>query len=362
MDIAPVLPRAQARRRADAGARRGEIRAVTHRSSRRSTARSRRMGTCVIHEYAKRGTCTTRCPTPAASFPSAKPPRTSCTRWRPPSRTPRASYAPRHQARVLISDGDDGLLTDFGFALDYRKSKCVTRLGTTDYMAPEIVRCDKARRDRASRAGSKRVRPRSRLLGHRGFGVRVPGGRRRSRGGTTEETCAHSRGGRARDFDIPAEAGVCRGCLTRDPASSSPRSRCCSTPGSGRTSGARSRGTRRRDRRRPRRRGRVRQARCTSRRRDAGARLGRHKSASAGFFPAAEAALAERGGEGDAGPSARLPSLDHGGGLRSQSVTNVVGENLKRGLGRVREFLFWEQRGRSNRGRGGDDAEHDMGA
>ena len=95
---------------------------------------------------------------------------------------------------------------------------------------------------------------------------------------------------------------------------------------------------------------------------DAGARLGRHKSASAGFFPAAEAALAERGGEGDAGPSARLPSLDHGGGLRSQSVTNVVGENLKRGLGRVREFLFWEQRGRSNRGRGGDDAEHDMGA
>lgn len=39
-------------------------------------------------------------------------------------------------------------LTDFGFAVDYRRNRCVTRLGTTDYMAPEIVRCDKARRDK----------------------------------------------------------------------------------------------------------------------------------------------------------------------------------------------------------------------
>ena len=38
-------------------------------------------------------------------------------------------------------------LTDFGFAVHYRTNRCVTRLGTTDYMAPEIVRCDKARRD-----------------------------------------------------------------------------------------------------------------------------------------------------------------------------------------------------------------------
>ena len=38
-------------------------------------------------------------------------------------------------------------LTDFGFAVHYRTNRCVTRLGTVDYMAPEIVRCDKARRD-----------------------------------------------------------------------------------------------------------------------------------------------------------------------------------------------------------------------
>ena len=38
-------------------------------------------------------------------------------------------------------------LTDFGFAVDYTKNRLVTRLGTTDYMAPEIVLCDKARRD-----------------------------------------------------------------------------------------------------------------------------------------------------------------------------------------------------------------------
>jgi serine/threonine protein kinase len=63
---------------------------------------------------------------------------------------------------LLISDGGDScLLTDFGFALDYKKSKCVTRLGTTDYMAPEIVRCDKARRDEL------------RALGKNGYGPEV---------------------------------------------------------------------------------------------------------------------------------------------------------------------------------------------
>ena len=55
---------------------------------------------------------------------------------------------------VLLSDHGGCLLTDFGFALDYRKNRCVTRLGTTDYMAPEIVMCDKPRRD-ALRAADK---------------------------------------------------------------------------------------------------------------------------------------------------------------------------------------------------------------
>ena len=87
----------------------------------------------------------------------------------------------------------------------------------------------------------------------------------------------------------------------------------------------------------------------------AGAWLGRHKSASAGFFPAAEAALAEHGADGDAGPSARRLSLEHSLGLwRSQSLTNVVGENLKRGLGRIRELVFSGQSEHSDRNYGGD--------
>jgi hypothetical protein len=86
---------------------------------------------------------------------------------------------------------------------------------------------------------------------------------------------------------------------------------------------------------------------------DAGAWLGRHKSASAGFYPAALAALAERGGDDDAGPSASRLSLDHGVGLRSQSLTNVMGQNLKRGLGRIREFVF-SGSGHSNPGNFGD--------
>ena len=49
---------------------------------------------------------------------------------------------------LLLGEADDGCkLTDLGFATDFWKNRCVTRLGTTVYMAPEIVACDKPRRD-----------------------------------------------------------------------------------------------------------------------------------------------------------------------------------------------------------------------
>ena len=347
--------------------------AVTHRSIATFHGSFEEDGNvCMIHEYAKRGDVYNALSDAGGVFSERK---TAAQIVHPVASAVAYLHARGLMHRdikpenLLISDGDDGcLLTDFGFALNYRKSKCVTRLGTTDYMAPEIVRCDKARRDEL------------RARGQNGYGPEVDcwaigvlayeclvGAAPFEGGGTTEETYARILEGDVPEMPpgISAEArAFVRGCLTRDPARRLTAQQMLShawiraherralskeeAPGPKAPEEAREEldgGTvyfRGGD--------------------DAGARLGRHKSASAGFFPAAEAALAERGGEGDAGPSARLRSLDHGGGLRSQSVTNVVGENIKRGLGRVREFLFWEQSGRSNRGRGGDDAEHDMGA
>ena len=50
---------------------------------------------------------------------------------------------------LLVGDSNAAAkVTDFGFAMDFTQNQCKTRLGTTDYMAPEIVRCDKAMRDR----------------------------------------------------------------------------------------------------------------------------------------------------------------------------------------------------------------------
>ena len=38
-------------------------------------------------------------------------------------------------------------LTDFGFACDLNVHKPLARLGTTDYMAPEVVACNRERRE-----------------------------------------------------------------------------------------------------------------------------------------------------------------------------------------------------------------------
>jgi serine/threonine protein kinase len=49
---------------------------------------------------------------------------------------------------VLLTDDGQAKLTDFGFALHLEWFKPLGRLGTTDYMAPEVVRCDKEFRER----------------------------------------------------------------------------------------------------------------------------------------------------------------------------------------------------------------------
>lgn len=43
---------------------------------------------------------------------------------------------------LVTDDGASCKLTDFGFAVDYRRHRPVTRLGTLQYMAPEILVCD----------------------------------------------------------------------------------------------------------------------------------------------------------------------------------------------------------------------------
>lgn len=44
---------------------------------------------------------------------------------------------------VLLTDDGSSKLTDFGFSLHLQWYKPLGRLGTTDYMAPEVVRCNK---------------------------------------------------------------------------------------------------------------------------------------------------------------------------------------------------------------------------
>ena len=44
-------------------------------------------------------------------------------------------------------------LSDFGFALDYKRNAPLSRLGTIEYMAPEVIACDSKRRAELSAAG-----------------------------------------------------------------------------------------------------------------------------------------------------------------------------------------------------------------
>ena len=49
---------------------------------------------------------------------------------------------------VLLTDEGSSKLTDFGFSIHLGWYKPLGRLGTTDYMAPEVVRCDKPSREK----------------------------------------------------------------------------------------------------------------------------------------------------------------------------------------------------------------------
>ena len=54
---------------------------------------------------------------------------------------------------LLTDDGAKIKLADFGFALDFNKYKPVMRLGTLEYMAPEVMRCTPELRRRLEREG-----------------------------------------------------------------------------------------------------------------------------------------------------------------------------------------------------------------
>ena len=367
--------------------------AVTHRSIATFHGSFEEGGNvCMIHEYARRGDVYNALSNAGGVFSERK---TAAQIVHPVASAVAHLHARGFMHRdikpenLLISDGDDGcLLTDFGFALDYRKSKCVTRLGTTDYMAPEIVRCDKARRDELRARGKNGYGPEVDCWAIGVLAYECLVGTAPFEGeGSTEETYARILRGDVPEMPpgVSAEArAFVAGCLTRDPArrltaqqmlshawiQTHERSRDPSRSSAARRNrdqGAPPSGIPEGESPRP---GPVpkkaEKAEEAVGERDAGvvyaggaggagAWLGRHKSASAGFFPAAEAALAEHGADGDAGPSARRLSLEHSLGLwRSQSLTNVVGENLKRGLGRIRELVFSGQSEHSDRNYGGD--------
>ena len=356
---------------------------------------------CMLHEYARRGDVYNALSAAGGVFSEQK---TAAQIVHPVASAVAYLHARGFMHRdikpenLLISDGDDGcLLTDFGFALDYRKSKCITRLGTTDYMAPEIVRCDKARRDELRAQGKNGYGPEVDCWAIGVLAYECLVGTAPFEGGaTTEEMYARILQGDVPEMPpgVSAEArAFVAGCLTKDPArrltaqqmlshawiqAHEPRpSRWGAGHGARRSAGqgAPLSGVPEGESLRPGpwapEKAEKKAENSAAAREgdggvvyaagddDAGAWLGRHKSASSGFYPAAEAALTERSGDGDAGPSVRRLSLDHSPGLRSHSLTNVVGENLKRGLGRIREFVFSGQSEHSNHSHGSD-ADHDM--
>ena len=139
---------------------------------------------------------------------------------------------------LLVNDVNAACkVTDFGFAMDFTQNQCKTRLGTTDYMAPEIVRCDKAMRDRLRAENRSGYGPEvdcwaigvlayECLVGAAPF--EGAGRRRCTRGSSRESTTSRT--------GSPLEAStLSRAPWTSTRARGSPPSRCCDTPGLSRT-------------------------------------------------------------------------------------------------------------------------------
>jgi aurora kinase len=60
---------------------------------------------------------------------------------------------------LVAGDGMSCKLADFEFAVNYRRHKVSTRLGTLEYMAPEMLRCDTDMRNWLRREGKSGYGP-----------------------------------------------------------------------------------------------------------------------------------------------------------------------------------------------------------
>ena len=264
---------------------------------------------------------------------------------------------------LLLGEADDGCkLTDLGFATDFWKNRCVTRLGTTVYMAPEIVACDKPRRDALRAANQSGYGPEVDCWAVGILAYECLVGRTPFEGGETSEVYERIARGFAGfgDEDGDDDAGgaalsaeakdfIAR-CLTHDPKArvtakqmlahpwiarhapsdqSDALARAAEAergdvPGKGRTdSGLRD----------------VPEDRNIFKANSAGdgsMRLGRARSTTLG---GKRPEGIEDGVELD--PARRsLHASDASGKIRSKSFSNRVGHYVRRGVGRIREFVY----------------------
>ena len=280
---------------------------------------------------------------------------------------------------LLLGEADDGCkLTDLGFATDFWKNRCVTRLGTTVYMAPEIVACDKPRRDALRAANRSGYGPEVDCWAVGILAYECLVGRTPFEGGETSEVYERIARGFAGfgDEDGDDDAGgallsaeakdfIAR-CLTHDPKARVTAKQMLAHPWIARhalsdqsDAIARAAEAERNDA------GKVRtdsglrdvpEDRNIFKANSAGdgsMRLGRARSTTVATFPrreaegaAAEAAARGKRPEGiedgvELDPARRsLHASDASGKIRSKSFSNRVGHYVRRGVGRIREFVY----------------------
>ena len=298
---------------------------------------------------------------------------------------------------LLLGEADDGCkLTDLGFATDFWKNRCVTRLGTTVYMAPEIVACDKPRRDALRAANQSGYGPEVDCWAVGILAYECLVGRTPFEGGETSEVYERIARGFAGfgDEDGDDDAGAALSaeakdfiarCLTHDPKARVTAKQMLAHPWIARHAPSDQSGgdfARAAEAERGDVPGKVRtdsglrdvpEDRNIFKANSAGdgsMRLGRARSTTVATFPkraaegaaAAGAAARDRGGAAgsasDAAARGKRPegtiedgfeldparrslhASDASGKIRSKSFSNRVGHYVRRGVGRIREFVY----------------------
>ena len=298
---------------------------------------------------------------------------------------------------LLLGEADDGCkLTDLGFATDFWKNRCVTRLGTTVYMAPEIVACDKPRRDALRAANQSGYGPEVDCWAVGILAYECLVGRTPFEGGETSEVYERIARGFAGfgDEDGDDDAGAALSaeakdfiarCLTHDPKARVTAKQMLAHPWIARHAPSDQSGgdfARAAEAERGDVPGKVRtdsglrdvpEDRNIFKANSAGdgsMRLGRARSTTVATFPkraaegaaAAGAAAWDRGGAAgsasDAAARGKRPegtiedgfeldparrslhASDASGKIRSKSFSNRVGHYVRRGVGRIREFVY----------------------